>query len=230
MGCHSIAVGWYVLTPVGKGPLFLEPISVSADCALLKWGLPEWRQKLLDTHGVDYAKTPAEDFATGMVTYRNPETGQIVKAQFTDSWMFEKQGLRLFMDGMGPGYAFEVNTLNSTLQIFIGDAAAEAVADAEMALEKATASRGLLAVQFNEPDLYGYTDENEDAARAFAAGEDGLLSWRYGLEITKLVMAAYMAAERKQTIDLTDPAIQEELKTYVPLIQQGRGAEVLHVL
>jgi predicted dehydrogenase len=230
MGCHSIAVGWYALTPVGKGPMFLEPISVSADCALLKWGLPEWRQKLLDTHGVDYAKTPAEDFATGMVTYRNPETVQIVKAQFTDSWMFEKQGLRLFMDGMGPGYAFEVNTLNSTLQIFIGDAAAEAVADAEMALEKATASRGLLAVQYNEPDLYGYTDENEDAARAFAAGKDGYLSWHYGLEITKLVMAAYMAAERRQTIDLTDPAIQEELKTFVPLIQQGRGAEVLHVL
>jgi hypothetical protein len=144
--------------------------------------------------------------------------------------MFEKQGLRLFMDGMGPGYAFEVNTLNSTLQVFIGDAAAEAVADAEMALEKATASRGLLAVQYNEPDLYGYTDENEDAARAFAADEDGYLSWRYGLEVTKLVMAAYMAAERGQTIDLTDPAIQEELKTYVPLIQQGRGAEVLHVL
>jgi predicted dehydrogenase len=230
MGCHSIAVGWYALTPVGKDPMFLEPVSVSADCALLKWGLPEWRKKLLDTHGVDYAKTPAEDFATGMVTYRNPETRQIVKAQFTDSWMFEKQGLRLFMDGMGPGYAFEVNTLNSTLQIFIGDAAAEAVADAEMALEKATASRGLLAVQYNEPDLYGYTDENEDAARAFAAGEDGYLSFRYGLEVTKLVMAAYMAAERGQTIDLTDPAIQEELKTYVPLIQQGRGAEVLHVL
>ncbi|MEE8390672.1 MAG: Gfo/Idh/MocA family oxidoreductase, partial [Anaerolineae bacterium] len=75
MGCHSIAAGWYALTPVGKPPAFLEPISVSADCALLKWGLPEWRQKLLDKFGVDYAKTPAEDFATGMVTYRNPETG-----------------------------------------------------------------------------------------------------------------------------------------------------------
>ncbi|MCP4541272.1 MAG: Gfo/Idh/MocA family oxidoreductase [Chloroflexi bacterium] len=229
MGCHSIAVGWYALTPVGNPPMFLEPISVSADCALLKWGLPKWRQKLLDKFGVDYAKTPAEDFSTGMVTYRNPETGQIVKAQFTDSWMFEKQGLRLFMDGMGPGYAFEVNTLNSMLELFIGDAAAEAVADAETALEKATASRGLLAVQYNEPDLYGYTDENEDAAKAFLAGKDGFLTWEYGLEITKLVMAAYMSAERQKTIDLTDPAVQQELETFVPLIQQGRGAEVLHV-
>jgi len=229
MGCHSIAVGWYALTPVGKPPTFLEPISVSAECALLKWGLPQWRQKLLQDHGVDYAKTPAEDFTTGIVTYRNPDTGQIVKAQFTDSWMFEKQGLRLFMDGMGPGYAFEVNTLNSTLQVFIGDVAAEAVADAEMALEKATASRGLLAVQHNEPDLYGYTDENEDAARAFLAGKDAFLPWSYGLEVTKLVMAAYMSAERQKTIDLTDPTIQKELETFVPLIQQGRGAEVLHV-
>ena len=229
MGCHSIAVGWYALTPAGKAPTFLKPIAVSADCALLKWGLPQWREQLLQKFGVDYAKTPAEDFATGMVTYQNPETGQIVKAQFTNSWMFEKQGLRLFMDGMGPGYAFEINTLNSTLQVFIGDAAAEAVADAEMALEKATASRGLLAVQYNEADLYGYPDENEDAAQSFLAGQDAFLPWSYGLEITKLVMAGYMAAERRKTIDLTDPAVQKELETFVPLIQQGKGAEVLYV-
>ena len=229
MGCHSIAVGWYALTPLGKPVTFLQPVSVSADCALLKWGLPQWRAKLLKERGVDYTKTPAEDFATGMVTYRNPETGQIVKAQFTDSWMFEKLGLRLFMDGMGPGYAFEVNTLSSSLQIFIGDAAAEATANAEMALEKATASRGLLAVQHNEADLYGYTDENEDAVQAFLEGRDGFLPWSYGLEITKLVMAAYLSAERKRVIDLTDPGIQKELETYIPLIQQGKGHEILHV-
>jgi hypothetical protein len=164
-----------------------------------------------------------------MVTYRNPETKQVVKAQFTDSWMFEKQGLRLFMDGMGPGYAFEINTLLSSLQIFIGDAAAEATANAETALEKSTASRGLLAVQHNEADLYGYTDENEDALKAFLEGRDGMLPWEYGLEITRLVMAAYMSAERKKVIDLTDPAVQQELEAYVPLIQQGRGAEVLYI-
>jgi predicted dehydrogenase len=229
MGCHSIAAGWYALTPTGKPVDFLRPVSVSADCALLKWGQPEWREKLLQRRGVDYAKTPAEDYATGMVTYRNPETGQIVKAQFTVSWMFEKQGLRLFMDGMGPGYAFEVNTLNSSLQIFIGDEAAEATANAEMALEKSTASRGLLAVQYNEADLYGYTDENEQAIQAFLNGQDGLLNWNYGLEITRLVMAAYLSHERGKVIDLTDPAILQELETYMPLIQQGRGAEVLSV-
>ncbi len=228
MGCHSIAVGWHVLTPAGKPLTFLQPQAVNADLALLKWGRPGWREKLLKDRGVDYAVTPAEDFATGMVTYRNPETGQMVKAQFTNSWMFEKQGLRLFMDGMGPGYAFEINTLVSPLNIFIGDTAAEAIRDAELALEKSTASRGLLAVQYNEPDLYGYTDENIDALEAFTAGRDGMLPWSYGLEITKLVMAAYMSAEQGRVIDLTDGKTLADLETYVPLIQQGRGAEQLY--
>ena len=40
-------------------------------------------------------------------------------------------------------------------------------------------------------------------------------------------MAAYMAAEKRETVDLTDPVIQVELETFVPLIQQGRGAELL---
>jgi predicted dehydrogenase len=224
MGCHSIAVGRYVLTPPDKDLLFLKPVSVSADLGLLKWGQKKWREKLLRDRGVDYSKTPAEDFATGMITYRNPETGQTVKSQFTDSWMFEKQGLRLFMDGMGPGYAFEINTLVSPLSVFIGDVAAEAIADQESALEKATASRGLLAVQYNEADLYGYTDENRDMAEAFSTGRNAMLSWEYGLEIQRLVMASYLSAERGRTIDLTDKSVIAELDNYVPLIQQGKGA------
>ena len=91
--------------PPGKPPAFLRPQSVMADLSLLKWGQPRWRKQLLDTYGVDYSRSPAEDFATGMVTYRNPESGQIVKSQFTVSWMFDKQGLRLSLDGIGPGYA-----------------------------------------------------------------------------------------------------------------------------
>jgi predicted dehydrogenase len=229
MGCHCLGVGWYALTPPGKPPRFLQPQSVMADVSLLKWGQPRWRKELLDRHGVDYGKTPAEDFATGMVTYRNPETGQRVKGQFTVSWMYDKQGLRLSLDGIGPGYAFEANTLRSPLEVFIGDVAAASLADTEMALEKQQASRGLLTVQPNEPDLYGYTDENVDAVAAFNEGRSALLDFDYGLEIVRLTMAGYLSAERGATIDLTDPATQKELETYVPLIQQGRGGETLDV-
>jgi predicted dehydrogenase len=227
MGCHSIALAWYALTPPGKPPRFLQPVSVLADVALLKWGQARHRADLFARHGVDYARTPAEDFATGLVTFRNPETGQLVKGQFSVSWMYDKQGLRLLLDGVGPGYALESNSLRSPLEVFVSDAAAAATGDAELALEKAQATRGLLAVQPNEPDLYGYTDENADAIAAFSAGRAALLDFEYGVEIVRLVMAAYLSAERRAVVDLTDAATREALEQYVPLIQQGRGAEVL---
>ena len=227
MGCHSIAVGQYLLTPAGKDISFLEPVSVSCDTSLLKWGHSPWREQLLESKGVDYHKTPAEDFATGLITYRNPDTGALVKSQFTDSWMYEKQGLRLMMDGVGPGYAFEINSLRSPVEVFIGDAAAESVADAESALEKSTASRGLLAIQPNEADLYGYVDENRDMVERFSRGEDGLLPWEYGLEITRLLMASYYSAETGRVVDLTDAKTQNALEDYVPAIQKGEGNAVL---
>ena len=228
MGCHSIALGWYALTPPGRSVRFLEPVAVQAEVALLKWGQPRFRRELLERFGVDYTRVPAEDFATGMVTYRNPETDRRTKGQFTVSWMYDKQGLRLLLDGLGPGYALEVNSLRSPLEVFVGAAAASGLADAELALEKATASQGLLAIQPNEPDLYGYLDENVDAAAAFSAGRSALLDWDYGLEVVRLTLAAYLSAERGAVVDLCDPATARELETYVPLIQQGRGAEVLH--
>lgn len=229
MGCHCLAVGWYALTPFDKPPNFLRPQSIMADLSLLKWGQPRWRKELLETHGVDYSKTPAEDFATGMTTFKNPETGQIVKSQFSVSWMYDKQGLRLSLDGIGPGYAFEMNTLRSPLEIFVGDAAAAGAADAELALEKSQASRGLMTVQPNEPDILGYTDENVDAVRAFTQNQPPLLEWDYGLEIVRLTMAAYLSAERRATVNLIDAATLAELDNYIPLIQQGRGAETLEL-
>jgi predicted dehydrogenase len=229
MGCHCIAVGWYLLTPPGEAPRYLVPETVSADVALLKWGQPRWRDELRTRHGVDYAATPAEDFATGMVTYRDPQRETRVKAQFTVSWMYDKQGLRLLVDGLGPGYALEANSLRSPLEVFIGDAAAVSVSDAERALEKSTASHGLLAIQPNEPDLYGYVDENIDARDAFVAGHSALLDFDYGLEVVRLTMAAYMSAERGHVVDLTDPATAAGLDDYVPAIQQGRGHAQLGV-
>jgi predicted dehydrogenase len=227
MGCHSIAVGRYLLTPAGRSTRFLEPQSVSAHVSLLKWGQPRWRAELLERHGVDYSRTPAEDFATGLVTYRDPDRAQETLAQFTVSWMYDKQGLRLLVDGIGPGYALEANSLRSPLEVFIGDAAATSVADAELALEKATASRGLLAIQPNEPDLYGYTDENVDALAAFREGRSALLDFADGFEVVRLTMAAYLSAEQRRVVDLTDPDTLDALETYVPLIQRGRGSEVL---
>ena len=82
----------------------------------------------------------------------------------------------------------------------------------------------------------------EKALALFSGGQDSAtcLAWAcerfdhvetlgfdYGVEIVRLCMAAYLSAERGQTVDLTDEATLRELENYVPLIQQGRGAELV---
>ena len=194
--------------------------------ALLKWGKHPWIKQLKD-RGVDYTATPAEDYSLVTIQFKDPETGVVSIAQATNSWMYDGPGLRLMMEGLGPGYAFEVNSLKSPSEMFISDAAAAAVDDSELALEKSQATRGSLILQHNEPSLYGYINEWKDAVAAFEKGKDALLNFEYGRMVTILIMAAYMAHEKKKTIDLTDPQTLRELENYVPLIQQGKGAKVL---
>jgi hypothetical protein len=117
--------------------------------------------------------------------------------------------------------------LESPAGLFISDAAATAVADSELALEKAQATRGALVLQPNEADLYGYIAEWRDALSTFEQGKDALLNFQYGRKVTMLVMAAYMAHEKKKTLDLTDSAVIQALEDYVPMIQQGKGTEIL---
>ncbi|MBD3183654.1 gfo/Idh/MocA family oxidoreductase [Candidatus Poribacteria bacterium] len=226
MGCHSIAVGMYMLTPSGKAPDHLKPLWISGNMALLKWGKEPWKSQLKEK-GVDYDVTPAEDYALVTAMFEDPETGVKGVAQATDSWMYDAPGLRLLMEAFGPGYSYTVNSLDSPAGIFISDAAADAIADSELALEKAQATRGALVLQPNEPDLYGYVGEWKDAIAAFEKGEDALLNFEYGRMITMLIMAGYMSHEKGKVLDLTDPKVMEELKTYVPKIQQGKGSEIL---
>lgn len=63
--------------------------------------------------------------------------------------------------------------------------------------------------------------------QAFEKGRDALLNFTYGKLITALIMAAYMSHERRHVIDLTDARVLNELESYIPLIQQGQGKEVL---
>jgi len=226
MGCHSVAAGMYMLTPSGKPPNYLKPISISASMALLKWGKEPWISQLRKK-GVDYSATPAEDYSNVSIVFEDPQTSVRGVVGAINSWMYDAPGLRLLIEAFGPGYSYTVNSLQSPAGLFISDAAATAVADRELALEKAQATRGALVLQPNEPDLYGYIGEWRDALPAFEQGKNALLDFEYSRLITMLIMAAYMSHEQKKVIDLTDSKVLKALDSYVPLIQQGKGAEVL---
>ncbi len=226
MGCHSIACGMFMLTPPGRSPDYLKPVSINATMALLKWGKEPWVSQLRE-RGVDYTKTPAEDYSSVTLELEDPETHQRSIVQATNSWIYDAPGLRLLMETFGPGYSYTVNSLQSPSGIFISDAAASAVVDSELALEKSQASQGSLILQPNEADLYGYVSEWIDALTAFEQGKDAKLNLEYGKLITMLILAAYMSHEKRQVIDLTDPKVLRQLEDYVPLIQQGEGKKVL---
>jgi len=226
MGCHSIACGMYMVTPAGKPVKYLKPLRVNATMALLKWRKEPWISQL-KKRGVDYSATPAEDYSSVTMEFEDPETKQHSIVQATNSWMYDAPGLRLLMETFGPGYSYTVNSLESPAGIFISDAAAAAVLDSELALEKSQASRGALILQPDEIALYGYIAEWLDALAAFEKGHDALLNLEYGHFITLLIMAAYFSHEKRKVIDLTDPRTRTELETYVPLIQQGKGKQVL---
>ena len=226
MGCHSLACGMYMVTPAGKPVNYLKPVRVNATMALLKWGKEPWLSQLKQ-RGVDYSTAPAEDYSSVTLEFEDPQTGQHSIVQATNSWMYDAPGLRLLMEAFGPGYSYTVNSLQSPAGMFISDAAAAAVLDSELALEKSQATRGALILQPDEIGLYGYTAEWLDALQAFEQGRDALLNLEYGRFITMLIMAAYMSHEKRQALDLTDPRILAELENYVPLIQQGKGKQVL---
>ncbi|MCX5645591.1 MAG: Gfo/Idh/MocA family oxidoreductase [Phycisphaerae bacterium] len=226
MGCHSIACGMYMVTPSGKPVNYLKPLRVSATMALLKWGKEPWISQL-KKRGVDYSVTPAEDYSSVSLEFEDPQTKQHSIVQASNSWMYDAPGLRLLMEAFGPGYSYTVNSLESPAGIFISDAAAAAVLDSELVLEKSQASRGALILQPDEIALYGYVAEWLDALQAFEQGHDALLNLEYGRFITLLIMAAYMSHEKRKVIDMTNPQTLAELGTYVPLIQQGKGRQVL---
>ena len=46
MGCHSIGVGWWMLLGPGDSLQDLEPVSVTAEVACLKWGHAPWAARL----------------------------------------------------------------------------------------------------------------------------------------------------------------------------------------
>jgi predicted dehydrogenase len=226
MGCHSIACGMYMVTPSGRPVDYLQPVRVNATMALLKWGKEPWVSQLKQ-RGVDYSTAPAEDYSSVTIEFEDPQTKQHSIVQATNSWMYDAPGLRLLMETFGPGYSYTVNSLESPAGIFISDAAAAAVLDSELALEKSQASRGALILQPDEIALYGYIAEWLDAIQAFEQGHDALLNLEYGRFITMLIMAAYLSHEKGKVVDMTDPGTLAELATYVPLIQQGKGRQVL---
>ena len=216
MMCHSIEVGRFMLTKPGAPRSSIRPLKVSAQIASLKWSRPDYVEVLKQNMGaeVDYKNKPAEDFARATINYVDEDNNPLI-VEVTTSWSYVGAGLRLSLEVLGPEYSLSMNSLDSGLKLFLSREVKGAAG--EDLVEKQNAEQGLMPVLGNEAAEYGYESQDRYFVQCFLDGKQPEESFYDGLEITELLMTAYMSAEQERTIQFRP----EGLETYVPLVARG---------
>ena len=216
MMCHSVEEARFMLTPPGADRNVITPIKVTAYTDCLKWQNPHYAKILSDRSGgrTDYVNRPAEDFARSMIEYKD-KNGEKLVVETTTSWSYVGAGLRLTMELLGPEYSVIINSLDSGLKVFFsrnvkGDAGEDLV-------EKQNAEVGLMPVVGSEETEYGYIAENRHMVQSFLEGKRPEENFSDGINVTELLMTAYMSAEQEKTIPFPPP----DLDSFVPAVAKG---------
>jgi predicted dehydrogenase len=216
MMCHSALVVRHLLTRPGQPLSTVKPVRITGHIASLKWTRPEYVKKLKTLQGpsVDYGQEPSEDFASVLIEFRTAD-GFRVLGEATTSWSFVGAGLRLSAELLGPEYSMRWNTLDSGLQLFFSR---EVTGKAgEDLVEKQNAETGVMPVVANEAVAYGYEAENRHFVRVFLGKEKPLLTFDDGVEVVKVLMAAYQSAEEGRTLDFPPAGLDR----FVPDVASG---------
>ena len=107
------------------------------------------------------------------------------------------------------------NSLDSGLQLFFSREVTGRAG--EDLVEKQNAEQGVMPVVPEEYAAYGYTNEDRHFVRVFLGKEKPLVTWDDGLEVVKLLMAAYQSAEQGKTIAFPPKG----LESFVPAVAKG---------
>jgi len=216
MMCHSALVVRHLLTKPGAPLSSVRPVRISAHIASLKWSRPAYSRQLAKSMGrdVDYAKAPAEDFASTTIEFETDD-GHVVIGEASTSWSFVGAGLRLSAELLGPEYSMSWNTLDSGLKLFFSRAVRGK--EGEDLVEKQNAEMGLMPVVANEPMAYGYEAEDRHFVRVFLGKEEPLLTFDDGVEVVKVLMTAYQSAEQGKTLSFPPKGLDK----FVPAVARG---------
>lgn len=215
MMCHSALVVRHLLTQPGESLRSITPVRITGHIASLKWSRPEQaRQLAAAMPGVNYRRRPAEDFASIMIEFRTPE-GHTVVGEATTSWGFVGPGLRLSAELLGPEYSMRWNTLEAGLEVFFSREVRGEVG--EDLVEKQNAETGQMPVVAEEWAAYGYTNEDRHFVRVFLGKESPRLTFDDGVDVVKLLMAAYQSAETGRTLKFPPAG----LDGFVPKVARG---------
>jgi predicted dehydrogenase len=119
------------------------------------------------------------------------------------------------MELLGPEYSMSLSSLDSGLKVFFSR---EVQGNAgEDLVEKQNAEVGLMPVVSDEESEYGYVGENRHMVRCFLEGKRPDENFTDGVNVTELLMTAYMSAEEGRTIEFPPP----NLEIFVPAVARG---------
>lgn len=216
MMCHSVEAARFLLTPPDAKRSALTPVKITAYTSCLKWQHPHYAKMLADNSKgkTDYLTRPAEDFARSLVEYRDEKGAKLV-VETTTSWCFVGAGLRLSMELLGPEYSLAINSLDQGLKVFFSRNVKGSTG--EDLVEKQNAEMGLMPVVSNEEMEYGYEAENRHMVQSFLAGKRPIENFDDGVNVTELLMTAYMSAEQEKTIAFPPAG----LESFVPAVARG---------
>ncbi len=215
MMCHSALMVRHLLTRPGESLATVKPRRISAHIASLKWSRPEYARRLArEMGGVNYRRTPSEDFATVTIEFETAD-GHRVMGEASTSWSFVGAGLRLSAELLGPEYSMAWNTLDTGLKLFFSRHVRGRVG--EDLVEKQNAEMGQMPVVAEEHAAYGYVGENRHFVRVFLGKEKPRLTFADGLDTVRILMAAYKAAESGKTLRFPPAGIDR----FVPKVAKG---------
>jgi len=215
MMCHSALVVRHLLTEPGQPLSTVRPKRITAHIASLKWTRPEYAKRLArEMPGVNYRRAPAEDFASINIEFETPE-GLTVMGEATTSWSYVGAGLRLSAELLGPEYSMSWNTLDTGLKLFFSRQVRGRAG--EDLVEKQNAEIGQMPVVAEEHAAYGYVNEDRHFVRAFLGKEKPRLTFADGLEVVRVLMAAYKSAETGTTVRFPPAG----LDAFVPKVAKG---------
>ncbi|MEP7384634.1 MAG: Gfo/Idh/MocA family oxidoreductase [Gemmatimonadota bacterium] len=217
MMCHSAFVVRHLLTRPGDSYDTVKPVRVTGHVASLKWTRPHYAKQLKATMGkaVDYKRRPSEDFASLTIEFETAD-GHRVIGEATTSWSYVGAGLRLSAELLGPEYSMKWNSLDSGLQLFFSRAVTGRAG--EDLVEKQNAEQGVMPVVPQEYLAYGYTDEDRHFVRAFLGKEPAKLTFADGVDVVRMLMAAYQSAEQGKTLAFPPRGID----SFVPAVARGK--------
>ncbi len=215
MMCHSALMVRHLLTEPGQPLSTVKPKRITAHIASLKWTRPAYAKKLAKAMpGTNYARTPAEDFASVHIEFETAD-GYTVHGEATTSWSFIGAGLRLSAELLGPEYSMQWNSLDAGLKLFFSREVRGR--QGEDLVEKQNAETGQMPVVADEPAAYGYANEDRHFVRVFQGKEKPLLTFADGVEVVKMLMTAYQSAEQGKTLAFPPKNIDK----FVPKVARG---------